>query len=134
MATWGRHTSYFNVPWCNAAVGLNLSRKLIFFTVWMGCEWNVFVVRVFGDYVWVFVYICKNLHSDLIWSGLRAALLWPEMIGKTLSSLRGDEQRARISLQGLHAAQRGLEMMNWSDILVRDEFGVSSPSFTTDNE
>lgn len=41
------------------------------------------------------LFLYKNLHSDLIWSGLSPALLWSEMIWKALASLRGDEQQAR---------------------------------------
>lgn len=79
----------------------------------------------------VFLLKKKNLHNDLIWSGLSLALLRSEMIGKAPASLRGDEQLARCS--GPPRFIPWSEMMNWSDILVLSEFGFFS-SFTMDNE
>lgn len=102
---------------------------MIFPTERMVREWRV-NVWVSGDClcecVWVFFFLCKNLHSDLIWSALSLALLRSEMIGKTLSSLRGDEQRAQKKPPGPPRFLLWSEVMNWSDILVLDELGLIS--------
>lgn len=97
--------------------------------------------RVCETYAWVsdcrvFVSVCvclsKNLHSDLIWSGLSLALLWSDMIRNPLSSLRGHEQPALFT-PGLPRFMLWSEVMNWSDILVLAEFGFIS-NFRTDDE
>lgn len=88
----------------------------------MACMWRV-CVRVWRLLEWVNVaclrvYFCKkNLHTDLIWSGLSVALLWSEMIGKALASLRGDEQQARIftsRASTLYVVGRGDELIRYT--------------------
>lgn len=133
------------IPWCIAVTALNSTRKRstiqcecfgVCGVVWLcermsewANEWvSVSVHRVF-------VYLCKNLHTDLIWSGSSLALLGPEMIGTTLASLFGDEQRARVSPPGLPRFMLWSEVMNWSDILVRASLSSSqAPSRTMSQE
>lgn len=75
----------------------------------------------------------KNLHSDLIWSDRNLALLWSEMIGKSLASLHGVEQPASQRTPGPPHFMLWSEVMNWSDILVLCGFGFIS-NLTVDTE
>lgn len=81
----------------------------------------------------VYLYIFKNLHSDLIWSDRVWALLWSEMIGNSLASLHGVEQPASQQTPGPPRFKLWSEVMNGSDILVFCGFGVIS-NVTEDNE
>lgn len=68
--------------------------------------------------VWACVCGCvsfKNLHTDLIWSGQRWALLWPDMIGNALASLHGDVQPAEtFRASTLRAVVRGDELIRYT--------------------
>lgn len=58
----------------------------------------------------------KNLHSDLIWSDRNLALLWSEMIGKSLASLHGVEQPAsqQTGASTLYVVVRGDELIRYT--------------------
>ena len=101
MDTWGRYTTNFcfqcpMIP-CGSSL-YNQPGSTVFFIVWMFCVSFERVCECLES-AWVsesVVSVCvseilfKNLHTDLIWSGLSSALLSPEMIGKPLASLHGD--------------------------------------------
>lgn len=74
---------------------------------WM-CEMSVFVFLFFEK---------KNLHRDLIWSDRNLALLWSEMIGKSLASLHGVEQSTNSRASTLYVVVRGDELIRYTSSL-----------------
>lgn len=135
MATWGRHTTIGCVQMSHESTrhSLKPTRKFLWLHsssgawvceyVW-GTAWASECAAIVCLSVWVSEYFCKNLHTDLIWSGRSRALLRSEMIGKALASLRGDVQPATFQPSGPPRSLLWSEVMNWSDILVLAEFWV----------